>query len=110
MAGIASPKAQGPVLHDWRPEDANFWQSGGSSVASRNLWISIPALLLAFCRLDDVFGGCHQLKDVGFHFTDDQLFWLTALPGLSGATLRIFYSYMVSGWAVAAGRRFRPLR
>src|SRR5690606_26969048 len=28
-------------------------------------------------------------------YTTDQLFWLAALPGLSGATLRIFYSFMV---------------
>ena len=75
MAGIASPKAQGPVLHDWRPEDANFWQSGGSSVASRNLWISIPALLLAFAVWMMFSAVAIKLKDVGFHFTDDQLFW-----------------------------------
>ncbi|MGD9868445.1 MAG: MFS transporter, partial [Hyphomicrobiales bacterium] len=31
----------------------------------------------------------------GFKYTTDQLFWLAALPGLSGATLRIFYSFMV---------------
>jgi NNP family nitrate/nitrite transporter-like MFS transporter len=36
-----------------------------------------------------------KLKLIGFQFTTDQLFWLTALPALSGATLRIFYSFMV---------------
>ena len=36
-----------------------------------------------------------KLPSVGFKFTTDQLFWLAALPGLSGATLRIFYSFMV---------------
>jgi NNP family nitrate/nitrite transporter-like MFS transporter len=35
-----------------------------------------------------------KLPTVGFQFTTDQLFWLAALPGLSGATLRIFYSFM----------------
>ena len=35
-----------------------------------------------------------KLPAVGFAFTTDQLFWLAALPGLSGATLRIFYSFM----------------
>src|SRR6185436_8450019 len=35
------------------------------------------------------------LPAIGFTYTTDQLFWLAALPGLSGATLRIFYSFMV---------------
>jgi NNP family nitrate/nitrite transporter-like MFS transporter len=45
--------------------------------------------------LDGVVGGRRQAAAVGFNFTTDQLFWLAALPGLSGATLRIFYSFMV---------------
>ena len=36
-----------------------------------------------------------KLPSVGFNFTTEQLFWLAALPGISGATLRIFYSFMV---------------
>jgi NNP family nitrate/nitrite transporter-like MFS transporter len=36
-----------------------------------------------------------KLPSIGFNYSTDQLFWLAALPGLSGATLRIFYSFMV---------------
>ena len=36
-----------------------------------------------------------KLPSIGFTYSTDQLFWLAALPGLSGATLRIFYSFMV---------------
>jgi len=36
-----------------------------------------------------------KLPAIGFEYSTDQLFWLAALPGLSGATLRIFYSFMV---------------
>lgn len=36
-----------------------------------------------------------RLPAIGFTFSQDQLFWLAALPALSGATLRIFYSFMV---------------
>jgi len=36
-----------------------------------------------------------KLPLIGFDYTTDQLFWLAALPGLSGATFRIFYSFMV---------------
>src|SRR6185503_8875002 len=38
----------GKILQDWRPEDRAFWDATGRAVARRNLWISIPALLLSF--------------------------------------------------------------
>ena len=59
------------------------------------LWISIPCLLLAFSVWMVWSVVVAKLPSVGFDFTTDQLFWLAALPGLSGATLRIFYSFMV---------------
>ncbi len=83
------------VLQDWRPEDASFWKSTGRAIASRNLWISIPALLLSFAVWMVWSVVVAKLPAVGFDYTTDQLFWLAALPGLSGATLRIFYSFMV---------------
>ena len=85
----------GPVtLEDWRPEDKAFWAETGRAVARRNLWISIPALLLAFAVWMVWSVVVAKLPAVGFKFTTDQLFWLAAMPGLSGATLRIFYSFM----------------
>jgi MFS family permease len=36
------------LLADWRPDDETFWQSVGRRIANRNLWLSMPALLLAF--------------------------------------------------------------
>ena len=30
---------------------------------------------------------------IGFHFTDEQLFTLAAMPGLVGATGRLIYTY-----------------
>ncbi len=83
------------TLTDWRPEDPTFWAETGRKVAKRNLWISIPALLLAFSVWMVWSMVVARLPAIGFDFTTDQLFWLAALPGLSGATLRIFYSFMV---------------
>ncbi|MCB8836325.1 NarK family nitrate/nitrite MFS transporter [Aurantimonas sp. VKM B-3413] len=83
------------VLTDWRPEDPSFWQKKGSHVATRNLWISIPALLLSFAIWQVWSVVVAKLPLVGFQFSTGELFWLAALPGLSGATLRIFYSFMV---------------
>ncbi len=83
------------VLTNWNPEDSEFWQKEGKRVARRNLWISIPALLLAFSVWMVWSVVVVNLPNIGFRFTTNQLFWLAALPGLSGATLRIFYSFMV---------------
>ena len=101
----AVPK-QGPVITDWRPEDSHFWAAGGKATATRNLWISIPALLLAFAVWMVWSTVIVRLNSIGFTFSTDQLFWLAALPGLSGATLRIFYSFMVP---IFGGRRWTAL-
>ena len=85
----------GAVLQDWRPEDKTFWEKTGRAVARKNLWISIPSLLLSFAIWQVWSVVVAKLPLVGFKFSTDELFWLAALPGLSGATLRIFYSFMV---------------
>jgi NNP family nitrate/nitrite transporter-like MFS transporter len=94
------------TLKDWNPEDAQFWQTRGKAVANRNLLISIPALLLAFAVWMVWSTVIVRLNDIGFAFSKEQLFWLAALPGLSGATLRIFYSFMVP---IFGGRRWTAL-
>jgi NNP family nitrate/nitrite transporter-like MFS transporter len=85
----------GAVLTDWRPDDKKFWDTTGRAIARRNLWVSIPALLLSFAVWQVWSVVVAKLPSVGFQFTTDQLFWLAALPGISGAVLRIFYSFMV---------------
>ncbi len=45
----APERATGAVITDWRPDTLRFWQQRGQRIASRNLWISVPCLLLAFC-------------------------------------------------------------
>ena len=87
--------AHAGLLKDWRPEDADFWRRTGRPVARRNLWISTYCLLLAFAVWMVWSVVVAQLPRLGFDFTTDQLFWLAALPGLSGATLRIFYAFIV---------------
>jgi NNP family nitrate/nitrite transporter-like MFS transporter len=83
------------VLTFWDPEDSAFWKAEGKAIATRNLWISIPALLLSFAVWMVWSAVVVNLPNIGFTYTTDQLFWLAAVPGLSGATLRIFYSFMV---------------
>jgi NNP family nitrate/nitrite transporter-like MFS transporter len=97
--------ATGPI-QDWRPEDKAFWESGGRAIARRNLWISVPCLLLSFAVWMVWSVVVAKLPSVGFAFTNEQLFWLASLPGLSGATLRIAYSFMP---AIFGGRLWTTL-
>lgn len=94
------------LLTKWEPEDKVFWEKKGKAIATRNLWISIPALLLAFAVWMVWSMVVVNLPNVGFKFDNDQLFWLASLPGLTGATLRIFYSFMVP---IFGGRKWTTL-
>jgi NNP family nitrate/nitrite transporter-like MFS transporter len=97
--------ATGPI-QDWRPEDKDFWEGGGRAIARRNLWISVPCLLLSFAVWMVWSVVVAKLPSVGFAFSNEQLFWLASLPGLSGATLRIAYSFMP---AIFGGRLWTTL-
>lgn len=99
----APQRSEGALLTDWRPDDPAFWQQKGHRIASRNLWISVPSLLLAFCVWMLFSAVAVNLNKVGFNFTTDQLFMLTALPSVSGALLRVPYSFMVP---LFGGRRW----
>ncbi|MBI3531806.1 MAG: antiporter [Curvibacter sp. PD_MW3] len=91
----------GADITDWRPEDEQFWESTGKKVAYRNLWISIPALLCGFA----VWGMWGiitvQMLNLGFPFTQAELFTLTAIAGIAGATMRIPASFLIR---LAGGR------
>ena len=91
------------VINHWDPESKKFWDETGKSVAKRNLWLSIPALTLAFAVWMVWSVVVVNLPNVGFKFSTNQLFWLASLPALCGATLRIFYSFAVP---IFGGRRW----
>ena len=94
------------AIQDWRPEDKAFWEGGGRAIARRNLWISVPCLLLSFSVWMVWSVVVAKLPSVGFAFSNEQLFWLASLPGLSGAALRILYSFMP---AIFGGRLWTTL-
>ena len=94
------------LIQDWRPEDPEFWAKTGKRVARRNLWISIPALFLAFAMWQVWSVAILNLPNIGFKYDENQLFWLAALPALSGSTLRAFYSFMVP---IFGGRKWTTL-
>ena len=101
--GAAAPptKQIGTEIADWRPEDNAFWEGTGKKIAYRNLWISVPALLCGFA----VWGMWGiitvQMLNLGFPFTQAELFTLTAIAGIAGATMRIPASFLIR---LAGGR------
>ncbi|MBK9114765.1 MAG: MFS transporter [Betaproteobacteria bacterium] len=106
MTSIDTTRAAANPVHggdiaDWRPEDNAFWESTGKKIAYRNLAISVPALLCGFA----VWGMWGiitvQMLNLGFPFTQAELFTLTAIAGIAGATMRIPASFFIR---LAGGR------
>jgi NNP family nitrate/nitrite transporter-like MFS transporter len=98
---MTKKETSGANVTDWRPEDEQFWEATGKKIAYRNLWISIPALLCGFA----VWGMWGiitvQMINLGFPFTQAELFTLTAIAGIAGATMRIPASFLIR---LAGGR------
>lgn len=88
-------------IKEWSVEDEAFWNAIGKRVAYRNLWISVPSLLCGFAVW--LMWGIItvQMLNLGFPFTKDELFTLTAISGLAGATMRIPSSFFIR---LAGGR------
>ncbi|TDS81646.1 MFS transporter [Comamonas sp. JUb58] len=101
-----SAPRRGSTLKIWTPEDKAFWEKEGEAIAKLNLWISVPALFLAFAVWQVWSVVAVSLPGLGFQYSTNQLFWLAAAPALSGATLRIFYSFMVP---LVGGRRWTAI-
>lgn len=85
----------GRWLRNWRPDDEKFWRETGRAIAMRNLILSMPPLLLSFAVWIVWSAVVIELPRIGFKFTTGELFWLVAAPGISGAALRILYSFVV---------------
>ncbi len=91
----------GGNLEKWDVEDEQFWNSQGKKIASRNLWISIPSLLCGFAVWLYWSIITVQMLNLGFPFSQPEMFTLSAIAGLSGATLRIPSSFLIR---IAGGR------
>lgn len=103
MASAGTTTEETPTRQpsQWDPEDLAFWEREGKSIANRNLWISIPCLLCAFAVWSYWSIITVQMRNLGFPFSASELFTLTAVAGLSGATLRIPNAFLI---AIAGGR------
>ncbi|HLF59598.1 MAG TPA: nitrate/nitrite transporter [Acidimicrobiia bacterium] len=79
----------------WEPENESFWETTGKRIAWRTLWITTANLTMAFATWFVVSALVVRLPNVGFDLSTSQLFWLAAMPGLAGGTLRIIHTFLV---------------
>lgn len=80
-------------LASWNPEDPEHWDS---TFAWRTLWVSTYNLTLAFAVWYLVSAIAPRLNDIGFDLTQGQLYWLVAVPGLAGGSMRLIYMFLPS--------------
>jgi MFS transporter, NNP family, nitrate/nitrite transporter len=89
---VAKP---GTWLPRWEPEDQAFWEAGGKRQAWMTLILTTAALTMAFITWFLVSALVVRLPQIGFQFTASQLFWLAAMPGLAGGSLRLIHMFLV---------------
>ena len=91
----------GVDLKVWDIENEEFWESTGRRIGMRNLWISIPCLLCGFAVWLYWSIITTEMLNLGFPYTQAQLFTLAGIAGVTGATLRIPSSFLIR---IAGGR------
>lgn len=88
MTSLVRP---GVDLATWDPEDPDHWDR---RFAWRTLWITTYNLMLAFCVWYLVSAIAPRLNDIGFDLSKGELYWLVAVPGLAGGTMRLIYMFL----------------
>lgn len=91
----AASRRAGDWLEHWDPEDEKLWEASAKPIAWRTLWITTANLTMAFAVWFVVSALVVRLPNIGFDLTTQQLFWLAAMPGLAGGSLRIVHTFLV---------------
>lgn len=83
------------TIEHWNVEDNAFWESTGKKIAWRTLMVTTATLIFSFATWFMMSVIVVKLPGIGFKFTNNQLFWLAAMPGLAGGTLRIVHTFLL---------------
>ncbi len=75
-------------LTAWDPENEESWDK---ALAWKTLWITTFTLTMAFVAWFLPSAIVPKLNALGYSFSKEQLYWLAAIPGLSGGLLRIIW-------------------
>src|SRR3954447_24284760 len=88
-------KRRGRWIDNWKPDDERFWEETGKRIARKNLSFSIFAEHFGFSIWVLWTIVVINLGNVGITLSLPEQFWLTAVPNLIGAGLRIPYTFAV---------------
>lgn len=83
------------LIENWNVEDPIFWETTGKKIAWKTLTVTTLALIFSFATWFMMSVIVVKLPGIGFKFTTNQLFWLAAMPGLAGGTLRIIHTFLL---------------
>ncbi len=83
------------IIENWNVENPQFWESTGKKIAWKTLTVTTLALMFSFATWFMMSVIVVKLPGIGFKFTTSQLFWLAAMPGLAGGTLRIIHTFLL---------------
>ena len=98
----AAPAARSGWLARWEPENETFWEQTARRLAWRTLTLTTASLVMAFITWFVVSALVVRLPAVGFPLTTGQLFWLAAMPGLAGGSLRLVHMFLIPIWGTRA--------
>jgi NNP family nitrate/nitrite transporter-like MFS transporter len=90
-----SPSRRGRWIDDWDPDDERFWETEGRRIARKNLIFSIFSEHLGFSIWVIWTIIVINLANVGITLSLSEQFWLTAVPNLIGAFLRLPYTFAI---------------
>lgn len=82
-------------LTNYDASNETFWQNEGKKTAWKTLTITTTALIMSFATWFLLSVVVIKLPKIGFNFSDNQLFWLAAMPGLAGGLLRILNTFLI---------------
>jgi NNP family nitrate/nitrite transporter-like MFS transporter len=103
QSGAATaPHSGGTWLARWEPENETFWEQTGKRLAWRTLTLTTASLTMAFITWFVVSALVVRLPAVGFQLSTGQLFWLAAMPGLAGGSLRLVHMFLTPIWGTRA--------
>ncbi|TQJ50717.1 MFS transporter [Phycicoccus sp. SLBN-51] len=75
-------------LQSWDPENEETWDK---RLAWTTLSITTFTLVLCFASWFLASAIAPKLTNLGFDFTQSQLYWLTSMPGLAGGLMRLVW-------------------
>ena len=88
MTSTSTTRRGSEWLDSWDPENEETWDK---RLAWTTLWITTFTLTLCFASWFLASAIAPKLTNLGFPFSQAQLYWLTSMPGLAGGLMRLVW-------------------